>query len=86
MLQVYYHILIDRIHLDENVVVDHVLVVKVIGIEIEIVVVVPMILLSMDNIIHKNHSMMMEHSDVLHVEQVEQLNKQLEILVFLNFN
>jgi hypothetical protein len=45
--------------------------VKVIGIEILIVAVVLMILLSMDNIIHKNHSMMMEHSDVLHVEQVE---------------
>jgi hypothetical protein len=85
LLQVYYHILIDQIHLDENVVVDHVLMVKVIGIEILIVAVVLMILLSMDNIIHKNHSMMMEHSDVLHVEQVEQLNKQLAIFVFFEF-
>jgi hypothetical protein len=77
--------LIDRIHHDENAVVDHVLVVKVIVtvIETEIALVVLSILQSKDNIIHNNQGMFSSHmyDDGSHVEQVVSLNKQLKNLL-----
>jgi hypothetical protein len=78
--------LIVQIHHDENIVVDHVLVVKVIviGMVILVVIVVQLIVQSMDNIIHNNQGMfllnMLKHDDVLYVEQVVYLNKQLQKL------
>jgi hypothetical protein len=54
--------LIDRIHHDENIVVDTVfVVVKVIVIETEIVFVVQLSVQSMDNIIHNNQDMFSPH-------------------------
>jgi hypothetical protein len=86
LFHVYYHVLIVQIHHDENIVVDHVLVVKVIviGMVILVVIVVQLIVQSMDNIIHNNQGMfllnMLKHDDVLYVEQVVYLNKQLQKL------
>ncbi len=58
----YSHILIDRIHHDENIVVDTVfVVVKVIVIETDIVFVVQLSVQSMDNIIHNNQDMFSPH-------------------------
>jgi hypothetical protein len=81
LFHVYYHILIDQIHHDENVDADHVWVGKVIVIEIVIDVmklieieIVIVIFVHKDNINHNNQDMslpnMMNHDDVLHVEQV----------------
>jgi hypothetical protein len=54
--------LIDRIHHDENIVVDTVfVVVKVIVIETDIVFVVQLSVQSMDNIIHNNQDMFSPH-------------------------
>jgi len=71
LFHVYYQILIVQIHHDENIVVDHVLVVVKV---IVIVRVVQLIVQSMDNIIHNNQDMfllnMVKYDDVLHVEQI----------------